>query len=86
MSDGAEVDGVCLRVVECTGRAGDVYVTHPWVFHSIASNASTRPPPDAQRRGLGVRPGLLTGQGAPSRMPVRPYLGNGPRNMYSCRP
>jgi Phytanoyl-CoA dioxygenase (PhyH) len=41
--DGAEVDGIRLRVVECTGRAGDVYITHPWVFHSIASNASARP-------------------------------------------
>ena len=43
LMDGTDVDGVRLRVVECTGRAGDVYVTHPWVFHSIASNASTRP-------------------------------------------
>jgi hypothetical protein len=38
-----EIDGQGLRVVECTGRAGDVYVTHPWVFHSIAPNTSTRP-------------------------------------------
>ncbi len=42
MSD-VDVDGVSLRVIECTGSAGDVYVTHPWVFHSIAVNASTRP-------------------------------------------
>ncbi|HEY7136434.1 MAG TPA: phytanoyl-CoA dioxygenase family protein [Acidimicrobiia bacterium] len=41
--DGAEVDGVELRVMECTGRGGDVYVTHPWVFHSIAPNATARP-------------------------------------------
>src|SRR4051812_42641339 len=40
---GADVDGVHLRVVECTGQAADVYVTHPWVFHSIAPNASHRP-------------------------------------------
>jgi hypothetical protein len=43
MRVGADVDGVTLRVVECTGRAGDVYLTHPWVFHSIATNASARP-------------------------------------------
>ncbi|HEY3833868.1 MAG TPA: phytanoyl-CoA dioxygenase family protein [Acidimicrobiia bacterium] len=40
---GAEVDGVALRVVECIGQSGDVFVTHPWVFHSIADNASSRP-------------------------------------------
>ena len=40
---GEEVDGVPLRVIECSGAAGDVYVTHPWVFHSIACNATARP-------------------------------------------
>src|SRR5262245_9996237 len=43
MRAGTEIGGVELRVVECTGKAGDVYITHPWVFHSIASNASHRP-------------------------------------------
>jgi hypothetical protein len=43
MGAGTEIDGVDLRVLECTGRSGDVYVTHPWVFHSIASNTSDRP-------------------------------------------
>jgi ectoine hydroxylase-related dioxygenase (phytanoyl-CoA dioxygenase family) len=43
MDEGVEIDGVVVRVIECTGRAGDVYVTHPWVFHSIAGNASSRP-------------------------------------------
>jgi hypothetical protein len=43
MRESTEVHGAALRVVECTGDAGDVYVTHPWVFHSIAQNASTRP-------------------------------------------
>jgi ectoine hydroxylase-related dioxygenase (phytanoyl-CoA dioxygenase family) len=38
-----DVDGLPARVIECTGSAGDVYVTHPWVFHSIAVNASDRP-------------------------------------------
>ncbi len=40
---GTTIDDVAVGVVECTGRAGDVYVTHPWVFHSIANNATTRP-------------------------------------------
>jgi hypothetical protein len=43
MRAGADADGVGLRVVECTGRAGDVYVSHPWVFHSIAKNVRARP-------------------------------------------
>jgi hypothetical protein len=43
MRDGTDIYGVELKVVECTGRAGDVYVTHPWVYHSIAANASPRP-------------------------------------------
>ncbi len=42
VNERAEMHGVPLRVVECTGKAGDVYVTHPWVFHSIASNATAR--------------------------------------------
>ena len=40
---GTEIDGIDVRVVECTGCAGDVYITHPWVFHSIAPNATDRP-------------------------------------------
>jgi hypothetical protein len=43
MGAATEIDGRLLRVVECTGKAGDVYVTHPWVFHTIAANASGRP-------------------------------------------
>jgi hypothetical protein len=43
MRESTVVHGIALRVVECTGEAGDVYVTHPWVFHSIAHNAATRP-------------------------------------------
>ncbi len=43
IAEGATVHGVDLRVVEIVGRAGDVYVTHPWVFHSIAPNASAHP-------------------------------------------
>ena len=39
----ADLDGLPVRVVELTGRAGDVYVTHPWILHSIAPNASDTP-------------------------------------------
>jgi hypothetical protein len=40
---GTEIDGIPVRVVELTGSAGDVFVTHPWVFHSIPMNAGDRP-------------------------------------------
>jgi len=39
----ATVDGLRVRVVELTGQAGDVYLTHPWILHSIAPNASDVP-------------------------------------------
>jgi hypothetical protein len=38
-----DVDGIPARVVELTGRAGDVFITHGWVFHSIAVNATDHP-------------------------------------------
>jgi hypothetical protein len=38
-----DLDGLPVRVVELTGCAGDVYLTHPWVLHSIAPNASDTP-------------------------------------------
>ncbi|HEY7107218.1 MAG TPA: phytanoyl-CoA dioxygenase family protein [Acidimicrobiia bacterium] len=43
MREDADVDGLPARVVECTGKAGDIYVTHPWVMHSIAANAGAQP-------------------------------------------
>jgi ectoine hydroxylase-related dioxygenase (phytanoyl-CoA dioxygenase family) len=39
----AELDGLPVRVVELTGQAGDVYLTHPWILHSIAPNATDAP-------------------------------------------
>jgi Phytanoyl-CoA dioxygenase (PhyH) len=51
MGAATEIDGQELRVVECTGSAGDVYLTHPWVFHSIAVNTSRRP---RLMRSLGI--------------------------------
>jgi hypothetical protein len=39
----ADLDGIPVRVVELTGNAGDVYLTHPWILHSIAPNARDTP-------------------------------------------
>ncbi|TDD29832.1 hypothetical protein E1218_03460 [Kribbella turkmenica] len=41
--DGTELDGVSLRVVELTGRAGDVYFMHCDTFHSAAPNCLDQP-------------------------------------------
>jgi hypothetical protein len=38
-----DIDGLPARVVELTGDPGDVFITHPWVFHSIAANALDQP-------------------------------------------
>lgn len=43
MTDGAVVDGVPLKVVELTGRAGDVYFMHCDTFHAAAPNCLDRP-------------------------------------------
>jgi ectoine hydroxylase-related dioxygenase (phytanoyl-CoA dioxygenase family) len=43
MGDDVDVDGLPARVVELTGSAGDVFLTHQWVFHTTAANASDRP-------------------------------------------
>ena len=32
-----------LRVIECTGEAGDVFMTHPWLYHGGAPNARPAP-------------------------------------------
>lgn len=37
-----DIDGLPARIVELTGKPGDVFLTHAWVFHSIAVNASTK--------------------------------------------
>lgn len=43
MAAEADIDGLPAQVIECTGRAGDVHITHAWVFHSIAANATAMP-------------------------------------------
>ncbi len=39
----SDIDGLPARVVETIGQPGDVWITHPWVFHSIACNARDEP-------------------------------------------
>jgi ectoine hydroxylase-related dioxygenase (phytanoyl-CoA dioxygenase family) len=43
MDQEADVDGIGARVVELTGRAGDVVITHPWTVHHVAPNTNDVP-------------------------------------------
>lgn len=43
MRVGANIEGVQVRVVELVGDPGDVFITHPWVMHAIAPNATSVP-------------------------------------------
>jgi hypothetical protein len=47
-----DIDGLPARVVELTGAPGDVFITHGWVFHSIAVNAADQP---RLMRSVGIR-------------------------------
>jgi Phytanoyl-CoA dioxygenase (PhyH) len=38
-----DVNGIAARVVELTGAAGDVVITHPWTVHHVAVNAGRYP-------------------------------------------
>ena len=38
-----ELGGVPVRVVELTGRAGDIVIGHPWLLHAPAPNCGTTP-------------------------------------------
>ena len=37
------IDDVPVAVAELTGRAGDVYFTHPWLLHSMSPNCNATP-------------------------------------------
>lgn len=37
------IDGIAVRVVELTGEAGEVVLTHPWVMHCRAPNCGKAP-------------------------------------------
>lgn len=43
MNTDTEVRGVPVRIVELTGGAGDVFVTHPALLHAPAMNVGSRP-------------------------------------------
>lgn len=43
MNDGDTIDGVDVRVVELTGRPGDLVLMHPWVLHNISMNVGDAP-------------------------------------------
>ena len=38
-----DADGIRVRVVELTGRPGEVVITHPWVLHHAAPSVGTYP-------------------------------------------
>ena len=43
MATAEDADGVALQVVELSGAAGEIVVTHPWLLHCRAINAGTAP-------------------------------------------
>jgi hypothetical protein len=43
MDQDGDVDGIAARVVELTGTAGDVVITHPWTVHHVAFNSGSYP-------------------------------------------
>jgi ectoine hydroxylase-related dioxygenase (phytanoyl-CoA dioxygenase family) len=43
MNEEQRIDGVAVRAVELTGRAGDVVLTHPWLLHCRAANRAAEP-------------------------------------------
>ena len=43
MRNAVEIDGVSVKVVELTGKAGDVILMHPWIFHAAALNCGNAP-------------------------------------------
>lgn len=43
MDDDHDLDGIPVRVVELTGRPGDVVLAHPWMLHHAAPNTASYP-------------------------------------------
>lgn len=43
MGTDTDIDGIPARVEELTGKAGDVFISHPALYHAPAMNASSRP-------------------------------------------
>jgi len=43
MDADTDIDGIPARVVELTGKAGDVFLCHPAMFYMSAPNVSNQP-------------------------------------------
>ena len=43
MEDGAEIEGISVRVVELTGEPGDMVLCHPTIVHTASPNCGTWP-------------------------------------------
>jgi hypothetical protein len=43
MGSAYDADGIGVRVVELTGRPGDIVITHPWTLHHAAANCASYP-------------------------------------------
>jgi hypothetical protein len=43
MAQDEDIDGIATRVVELTGKAGDVFLCHPALCHAAAPNVAARP-------------------------------------------
>jgi len=43
MAQDTDIDGIAARVVELTGKAGDVFLCHPALCHAPAPNVADRP-------------------------------------------
>jgi ectoine hydroxylase-related dioxygenase (phytanoyl-CoA dioxygenase family) len=43
MDDGATIDDVRVQVVELSGRAGEIVLTHPWLLHCRSLNCGNAP-------------------------------------------
>ena len=43
MAQHTDIDGIAARVVELTGKAGDVFLCHPGLCHAPAPNVAARP-------------------------------------------
>ena len=43
MARAESIDDIDLRVVELSGRAGEIVLTDPWLLHCRAANAGTAP-------------------------------------------
>jgi hypothetical protein len=65
MAGDFDVDGVPARVVELTGKAGDIVVCHPWALHMPSANVAGRPRIMRASRIYRRRPGPAGDAGLP---------------------